>query len=256
MKLAKGIGLGFAIMVAVVGTVESLVANAQSAPLAGPWLLSVTVKGNAKDQSRVPAGDVIVCLQAATELICRGQQGTMYNGTVDGTAVMLTGAWTGSDGQVGGLSFCYWWFCAWGSGVKTYHVSMRFTGTVTDDTLLSGQWTGDLAIGAGQYRLTGTWKAIRMAEGAAPDPGTLNAPGWSAPAPVPDIAAHVVRTSIDLTVFTVQIEKSGQELLLKSSAPCRIKQDDRVLLHRDDQSGSIRMSTPSVVCYLRESEAK
>jgi hypothetical protein len=65
------------------------------------------------------------------------------------------------------------------------------------------------------------------------------------------VAARVVRVSIDQTVFTVKTDANRQERLLKSAAPCNIYRDDQVMLHNED-GGAIRMATPSVVCYVRE----
>jgi hypothetical protein len=65
------------------------------------------------------------------------------------------------------------------------------------------------------------------------------------------VAARVVRVSIDQTVFTVKTESDGQERLLKSAMSCSIYRDDQVMLHNED-GGAIRMATPSVACYVRE----
>jgi hypothetical protein len=75
------------------------------------------------------------------------------------------------------------------------------------------------------------------------------------PAPTADpagaVPGRVLRASGDLTTFLV--EESGQELTLTAPAPCQgVKADDRVLLHHDRESGSVIMSTPSTVCYLRD----
>ena len=73
--------------------------------------------------------------------------------------------------------------------------------------------------------------------------------------PASGLAGQVIRASADQTAFVVRIDRTGQEHSLKSSTPCNgIEADDRVLLYHEDQNGgSVRMSTPSTVCYLRES---
>ena len=71
------------------------------------------------------------------------------------------------------------------------------------------------------------------------------------------MAAHVVRTSLDLRTITVQVEKTGQELLLTSALPCSgLPHDAQVMLHRDPESGAIRITGAGVTCYTREGESK
>jgi predicted Zn-dependent protease len=89
--------------------------------------------------------------------------------------------------------------------------------------------------------------------GPAPtyDPGRAVAKAPPAAPQTSSVAARVVRVSIDQTVFTVKTESDGQERLLKSATSCAIYRDDQVMLHSED-GGAVRMATPSVTCYLRE----
>jgi len=234
------------------------VARAQG-PVQGKWIFSVVTNGNVQDESRVPQAEVVTCIQAEDGLICQDSQGRMFDGEIDNDSITLTSSWTGSDGMSGGFSFCFGdWagrygyidFCsASGPHQKTYHADLKFKGALVGNELLKGTWTGVLTVGIGAYPVKGTWKAIRA--GDSDDGTALLAP--KAPVVHPDVYARVISASVDLTKFVVDDGRGEHEFL--SAMPCNgISTGEHVSVHRDTESGSVRLSTPTTNCYVRSPE--
>ena len=256
MKLVKTIAA--MAVVAVMGMAIPFTAHAQGTT-ASQWLFSFVVNGNVQDESRIPQAEVVTCIQAEDGLICRDTQGHMFDGEIEGDTITLTASWTMSDGYTGAFSFCFSdysyrfgsvGFCsASGPHQKTYHADLKFKGALVGNELLKGTWTGVLTVGIGAYPVKGTWKAIRA--GDSDDGTALLAP--KAPVVHPDVYARVISASVDLTKFVVDDGRGEHEFL--SAMPCNgISTGEHVSVHRDTESGSVRLSTPTTNCYVRSPE--
>jgi hypothetical protein len=137
----------FAVVLAGVGVA---VAQSVGSDMSGHWVMTTTVThGNSVDQARIGQGTDLYCGQSATAMTCWSRDGNiLLTGRRDGAAVQMGGRW-----EPEGIRITF------DGGSNTIH--MALDGRLINSTLMQGQFEADIAVGLGDYKASGEWRAMK-----------------------------------------------------------------------------------------------
>ena len=144
--------LATAVVVVVLAGVGVAVAQPAGSDLSGHWIMTITVtRGNSVDQARLGQGADLYCGQSATAMTCWSRDGNIIlTGARDGAAVQMKGKWEPEGIQITLTG-------------ESEVIQMTLDGRLVNSTLMQGRFDADIAVGLGEYKASGEWRATRVA---------------------------------------------------------------------------------------------
>jgi hypothetical protein len=146
--------MGYRVVLTVVAVVLAGVGIAVAQPtapdLSGHWIMTITVtRGNSVDQARLGQGADLYCGQSATAMACWSRDGNVFlTGGREGAAVRMRGKWEPQGIRV----------TLYG---ESDAIQMALDGRLVNPTLMQGHFDADIAVGLGDYKASGEWRAVR-----------------------------------------------------------------------------------------------
>ena len=142
--------VALAVFAVLLARVPVAVAQPVGADLSGHWVLTTTVTdGNPVDQARIGQGADLYCGQSATAMTCWSRDGNiLLTGRRNSAGVQMRGKW-----EPEGMHITL-------SG-ESESIHMTLDGRVVNSILMQGHFDADIAVGLGEYKASGEWRAIK-----------------------------------------------------------------------------------------------
>jgi hypothetical protein len=151
--IVRAIGvLATVVVVVVLAGLGVAVAQPAGSDLSGHWMMTITVTlGNSVDRARLGQGADLYCGQSATAMTCWSRDGNIIlTGARDGAAVQMKGTWEPEGIQITLTG-------------ESETIQMTLDGRLVNSTLMQGRFDADIAVGLGEYKASGEWRATRAA---------------------------------------------------------------------------------------------